>query len=88
MLYITGAREVPGRNKKMTTTENIRNIELMITKLDDMISDEKNVAKKYNLFAIRDHCYFAAACLRRGQNDRAGIHLDAAKMIANKGVQA
>lgn len=84
MLNITGAREAPRRSKKMTTTENIRNIELMITKLDDMISDEKNVAKKYNLFAIRDHCYFAAACLRRGQNDRAGIHLDAAKMMLKR----
>ena len=68
----------------MTTTENIRNIELMIRKLDDMISDEKNVAKKYNLFAIRDHCYFAAACLRKGQNDRAGIHLDAAKTMLKR----
>lgn len=68
----------------MTTAENIRNIELMISKLDDMISDEKNVAKKYNLFAIRDHCYFAAACLRKGQNDRAGIHLDAAKTMLKR----
>ena len=83
MLYITGAREAPGRSKKMTN-ETIDKIELMITKLDDMISDEKNVAKKYNLFAIRDHCYFAAACLRKGQNDRAGIHLDAAKTMLKR----
>lgn len=65
----------------MTNNENIANIELMITKLDEMIGKEKNVAKKYHLFAIRDHCYFAAACLRRNQNDRAGIHLDAARTL-------
>ena len=61
--------------------KKIDDIELMITKLDEMIGKEKNVTKKYHLFAIRDHCYFAAACLRRNQNDRAGIHLDAAKTL-------
>lgn len=79
-----GSPRGPRRSKKMTTTENIRNIELMITKLDDMISDEKNVAKRLYFFAIRDHCYFAAAYLRRGQNDRAGIHLDAAKTMLKR----
>ena len=72
---------MPRRSNDMTNNENIANIELMITKLDGMIASEKNVAKKYHLFAIRDHCYFAAACLRREQIDRAGIHLEAAKTL-------
>ena len=68
----------------MTNNENIANIELMITKLDEMIGKEKNVMKKSHLFVIRDHCYFAAACLRREQNDRAGIHLEAAKTLLKR----
>ena len=66
---------------------NARNANRLLTLTEALIRKETDIARRYALFAARDHIKTACDYLAKSDNERAGIHLDAAKWIL-KGVRA
>lgn len=62
-------------------------ISKLLAGIDGLIAKEHDIDRRYALFAARDHITIAFRYLNNDDNDRAGIHLDAARWIL-KGVHA
>ena len=64
-----------------------RNANKLLGGIEGLIVKEKDISRRYALFAARDHIKTAIGYLAMDDNERAGIHLNAARWIL-KGVHA